>query len=58
MLILVLSIPINLNVESFFLVGRGDTSPNNVSSFYLQSAEVRKYDLGKDKIMYIWVQNW
>ena len=44
-----LTVPINLQTETFLMVGRGLTSPVNIPSTYLQSAEVRKYDLGKVK---------
>ena len=44
---IVLSKPINLKKETFFLVGRGVTSPASIPSMYLQSAQVKKYDLGK-----------
>ena len=43
-----LSVPINLDTETFFLVGRGYTSPQKVPSMYLQSAKVWKYDLGNN----------
>ena len=46
---LVLTVPINFQAETFLMVGRGLTSPVNIPSTYLRSAEVRKYDLGKVK---------